>query len=97
MAQTSFDAQDAEDLLKELEQFHEAIRDEWSRVLNQWNNLKSVWRDQQFDRFEPIFEKFISTYMEAEKESDQYIRFVREQIEINENKKQKLAGRLADL
>ncbi len=97
MAQTSFDSQNAEDLLKQLEQFRDTIRHEWSRVLNQWGNLKSVWHDQQFDKFEPIFEKFISTYRDAEQENEKYIQFLQEQIKINEEKKQKLAGCLADL
>jgi hypothetical protein len=94
--QTSFDSQDAENLLKDLQDINDDLRHEWSKVLNQWSNLKSVWRDVQFDRFEPLFEKFQTAYHEAEKECDQYTTFMKEQIRINENKKEKLAGFLKD-
>lgn len=82
MAKTTFNSEDAEALLKELQQFQDAIRNEWSQVLNKWSNLKSVWHDRQFDEFEPIFEQFISTYSDAEQESEKYISFVQRQIDL---------------
>ncbi|NEP61752.1 MAG: hypothetical protein F6K31_33165 [Symploca sp. SIO2G7] len=97
MAQTSFDGQDAELLLRELEQFHDVLRSEWSRVLNQWSNLQLVWRDEQFDKFSPIFEKLVSVYNDAEQANENYINFVQQQIDINADKKQKLASRLKEL
>ncbi|NER97315.1 MAG: hypothetical protein F6J86_26295 [Symploca sp. SIO1B1] len=97
MAQTSFDTQDAELLLEELKQFHDVLRSEWSSVLNQWSNLQLVWRDEQFDKFAPIFEKLVSVYNDAEQANEKYINFVQQQIDINADKKQKLASRLKEL
>ncbi len=94
MAQTTFEAQDAEALLAKLQEFHDAIRNEWSQVLNKWSNLQSVWHDEQFDQFEPIFEEFLSTYNSAEQESEKYIDFLKRQIALDEDRKQKLANRL---
>jgi hypothetical protein len=95
--QTTFDSEDAEVLLNQLRGFQDTLRQEWSRVLNQWGNLKYVWRDQQFDKFEPLFEKFSATYDDAERECGKYIAFIEEQMRINEERKQQLSGRLGDL
>ncbi len=83
---TKFSTEDAEDLLQQLQQFKDVLNDEWSRVLNQWSNLKSVWHDRQFDRFEPIFEEFISNYRETEEENEKYIRLIQEEIKISEER-----------
>lgn len=92
MAQTTFESQDAEELLRQLQDFRETLRQEWSRVQSQWGNLKAVWNDQQFDRFEPLFEKFSATYDDAERECEKYINFLQEQLQVAEDKKQKLSN-----
>lgn len=88
--QTSFDLEDAEVLLNQLQQFYELLQQEWSRVLNQWNNLQVTWRDEQFDKFEPIFEKLSSTYTQAETDCRKYIDFINEQISSLEDRQQQL-------
>jgi uncharacterized protein YukE len=90
--QTSFVLEDAETLLKQLQQFHETLQQEWSRVSNQWANLKSVWRDEQFDRFQPLFEQLSSTYQNADRECEGYIIFLHEQIQIAQEKQSRLGN-----
>lgn len=90
--QTSFDLEDAEVLLNQLQQFYESLQQEWSRVLNQWNNLQVTWRDEQFDKFEPLFGKLSSTYTQAETDCQKYISFINEQISRLEDRQQKSKG-----
>jgi hypothetical protein len=90
--QTQFSTEDAEDLLKQLQQFKDILNDEWSRVLNQWSNLKSVWHDRQFDQFEPIFDQFIANYRDTEEENEKYIRLIQEEIKISEERNQRLGN-----
>lgn len=94
--QTSFSSEDAEVLLNQIQQFYETLRQEWSRVLNQWGNLKLTWRDEQFYKFEPLFEDFAANYGAIEKECEEYMAFLQEQIQIAEQRKSKL-GALTDL
>jgi hypothetical protein len=90
--QTSFSIEDANLFLSEQQELLEVLRQEWSRVLNQWSNLKVTWSDEQFDRFEPLFEKFVANYQDVEKESEKYIAFMQEQIRIAEERKSKLGS-----
>lgn len=90
--QTSFELEDAQILLNQLQQFQETLRQEWSRVLSQWSNMKHTWRDEQYYKFEPLFEKLSSTYNDAEKECDTYIIFINEQIQVAEKRKQSLGN-----
>ncbi|HAT15950.1 MAG TPA: hypothetical protein DCS91_22460 [Microcoleaceae bacterium UBA11344] len=94
--QTSFDLEDAKDLREQLQQFYETQRQEWSRVLSQWENLKGVWHDNQFDSFEPLFEKLKSTYSDGERECESYLVFLNQQIKVAEERRQKL-GNLPNL
>lgn len=89
-AQTTFDLEDAKDLLKQLENFHEVMKQEWSRVENQWSNLRSCWHDEQYQTFEPLYDKLSSTHKDSEKESGEYISFMREQVRIAEERRAKL-------
>lgn len=88
--QTSFTEEDARELLSQLQKFRETLNQEWSRVANQWSNIKAVWYDQQFEQFEPIFQKFMYTYDDAERECEKYINFLEEQIRISRQRNQKL-------
>lgn len=90
--QTSFSLEDAQVLLTELQQFRDLLQQEWSRVLSQWQSLKGTWRDDQFDKFEPLFEKMAANYQDAEGDCDNYIEFLQEQIRIAESRKSKLGG-----
>lgn len=80
--QTSFNIDDAEALLKQLQEFNQTLKQEWSKVGSQWANLKRNWRDVQFDKFEPLFEKLSATYNLANFESEVYIGFLEKQIEV---------------
>jgi len=91
-AQTTFDLEDAKDLLKQLENFHEVMKQEWSRVENQWSNLRSCWHDDQYQTFEPLYDKLSSTHKDSEKESGEYISFMREQVRIAEEHRAKLGA-----
>jgi len=91
---TSFDLEDAEALLTQLRRFYETLREEWSSVSNQWGNLKSVWHDVQFDKFEPLFEKLSDTHRESEKECEEYIAFMKEQIQIAQEVRDRLKDKL---
>ena len=88
--QTSFSTEDAEMFLSEMQAFRETLQQEWSRVLNQWSNLKVTWHDEQFDRFEPLFEKLVASHSNAERECEKYIVFIQEQIRIVDDRKSRL-------
>lgn len=90
--QTSFEVEHARELLHKLQDFLQTIREEWSRVKNQWSNLEQTWRDEQYEKFEPLFDQLSSTYSNAEQECEGYIRFVDEQIRIAEKRKQRLSS-----
>jgi hypothetical protein len=90
--QTSFVLEDAETLLRQLQQFHETLQDEWGRVSTQWTNLQSVWRDEQFDKFEPLFEQLSSTYQNADRDCEGYTTFLNEQIQIAREKQARLGN-----
>jgi len=94
--QVSFEISDAQDLLKQLQQFDETIRYDWSSVLNQWGNLQATWRDQQFDHFEPLFERLVVTYNDTNQQCEGYITFLQDQIRIAEARSAKM-GALKDL
>lgn len=89
--QTSFDLEDARQMLHQLERFRETLNQQWSKVLDRWSNLKSTWRDEQFDRFESYFMKLSSTYEQALEDCENYSLFLNRQIKIYENEKSKLS------
>ncbi len=88
--QTSFDLEDAKNLLSQLTQFYRTLWQEWSHVSTQWNNLKETWRDEQFNQFEPLFEQLSSTYKDEIEECESYIVFLKQQIEIADKRRVKL-------
>jgi len=51
-----------------------------------------TWQDEQSVRFEPIFNKLLQTYAEAQGATEKYIRFLDNQIQIAEKRAQKLSG-----
>ncbi|MBP0013396.1 MAG: GNAT family N-acetyltransferase [Roseofilum sp. SBFL] len=90
--QTSFSSEEAQILLRELQQFCETLKQEWSWVVSQWSNLKVTWHDEQFDRFEPLFEKMAAHYNDVERDCEQYIEFLQEQIRIADERKSALGS-----
>jgi hypothetical protein len=88
--QTSFNSEDAEALLSRLAELDLSICQEWQAVENQWANLQSVWRDRQYDNFEPIFEELAQTYRIAMQDYNEYRLFISQQIDIAEKRKTSL-------
>jgi GNAT superfamily N-acetyltransferase len=88
--QTSFNSEDAEALLSRLTELDLTICQEWQAVENQWSNLQSVWRDRQYDNFEPIFEELTQTYRIAMQDYNEYRLFIMQQIDIAEKRKTSL-------
>jgi len=90
-AQTTFDLDDAKDLFTQLEKFHEALKT-WALVENQWANLRSCWHDDQYQTFEPLYEKLTTSHKDSQKESEEFISFMREQVRIAEERRAKLGA-----
>jgi hypothetical protein len=50
-AQTKFDIEDAQELSRQLQNLRDVLNQEFSRLINQWHNLESTWRDDQYSDF----------------------------------------------
>jgi hypothetical protein len=90
--QTSSSLEDMTALLSQLQNFQESSQAEWNQVLSQWSNLEAVWRDQQFDRFEPLFDDLKATYREVADDCDRYNTFMNEQITVLQDKQARLGN-----
>ena len=90
--QTSSSLEDMTALLSQLQNFQESSQAEWNQVLSQWSNLEAVWRDQQFDKFEPLFDDLKATYREVADDCDRYNTFMNEQIAILQDKQARLGN-----
>ncbi|BAZ12179.1 hypothetical protein NIES4071_40070 [Calothrix sp. NIES-4071] len=78
----SFEIEDAQELLNQLQKLNEIFQQDWSRVLNQWGNIKTTWQDKQAVVFEAQFQKILSIYQCSGKECEEYIVEIKRQIEI---------------
>ncbi len=90
--QTSSSLEDMTALLSQLQNFQESSQAEWNQVLSQWSNLEAVWRDQQFDKFEPLFDDLKATYREVADDCDRYNAFMNEQITLLQDKQARLGN-----
>lgn len=90
--QTSSNLEDMTALLNQLQNFQVSSQAEWNQVLNQWGNLEAVWRDQQFDRFELLFDDLKATYREVADDCDRYNTFMNEQIAVLQDKQARLGN-----
>jgi hypothetical protein len=90
VGKTGFDLEDTIILLQQLQQFYEIIQQEWSQVQNQWGNLRTAWRDEQFDTFNPVYEKLSTTHTDTEQKCEKFIAFLKRQIELVENRQRKI-------
>jgi hypothetical protein len=79
--QIVFDVEKAQVLSISLNDFNESWK-EWSVVEKCWANLQLTWRDQQYDKFEPLFEALTDSYSKASQSCDNCKRFILSQIEI---------------
>ena len=85
MSQTSFNIENAEYFLYQLKDLYQVLQSEWSRVLNQWYNLKSTWYDYHIYQFEDKFEILSSHYSRAIKQCEYSIIFLESRIIIAES------------
>lgn len=89
--QTSFDIQDARDLRAQLTQLRDLLRQEWRGVSLQANNLRMSWHDSKRDVFDDHYRQQIeSPYADVERELDEYIEFINNQLRIAEDLNQRL-------
>lgn len=88
--QISFEIEDAEKLLTQLQHLNEVIQQEWLRVLNQWKNLEETWQDKYYDDFKIDFQELLDIYKEEENKLEQHITFLKEQIEVKQHLNQLL-------
>lgn len=95
--QTSFNLDNAKAFQAQLARFSGTFQGEWIQVLNHWGNLKSCWRDEQFDKFETFFEKLENTYQIAIKECNEYEYFLDKQIEIAEDQQSEFDNLISDV
>jgi hypothetical protein len=49
--QSQFDIEDAQELSRQLQNLRDVLNQEFSRLINQWHNLESTWRDDQYSDF----------------------------------------------
>lgn len=85
MPQTSFDIEDAELLLKKIKDFQEVLDEQWSRVINQWFNLKLTWHDYHFYEFEEIVGRLSYIYSSAFQDCEKCINLLQNKIDIAES------------
>ncbi|MCU0549790.1 MAG: hypothetical protein MUC48_10635 [Leptolyngbya sp. Prado105] len=76
--------EDAQALLQQLQNFRDTIAEDWHSVLSQWENLRNLWHDRQYDRFYPFFEQLSQTYSQADKQCEAYIQFLAGRIRASE-------------
>ncbi|BBC23389.1 hypothetical protein [Pseudanabaena sp. ABRG5-3] len=58
--QTKFDIEDAQELSRQLQNLRDVLNQEFSRLINQWHNLESTWRDDQYSDFvHDFWEEFV--------------------------------------
>lgn len=91
--QTSFDIQDARDLRDQLAQLRDFLRSEWRSVSSQAGNLRMSWHDSKRDEFDDYYRKQIEApYANVERELDEYIAFLDNQLRIAEDLKRRLGN-----
>ena len=86
--QISFKIEDAEELLTQLQQLNEIIQQDWSKVLNHWNNLEQTWHDESYNDFRANFNKLAAIYNDEQTKLEEYIVNIKENIEVESKLKQ---------
>lgn len=76
-AQTQFDIEEAKELSRQLQNLRDILNQEFSRLINQWHNLESTWRDDQHSDFVYDFwDEFLDktkTTIKIYEETSQYL------------------------
>lgn len=93
---TSINIEDFEKLLETLKEFNKTVHQDWSRVLNQWENLRICWNDEQLLKFETLFQKLSHTYKDCENEVESYIDFIDSRIDLAKKQKHNLRSLITE-
>jgi hypothetical protein len=90
---TKFKLEDAEELQKQLARFVGTLQIELDRVENQWANLESTWRDDNYNDFVAnFFEEFRSDTKQVLLDCANYEIFLNDKVKTAESLKQKLSN-----
>jgi hypothetical protein len=71
----------AENLNSGLQNFRTILKEDWSSVNSAWQELKAVWSDKQYDKFEDFFSDLISHYQLIDRQCDTHIQFISDRID----------------
>jgi len=75
--QTQFEIEEAKELSRQLQNLRDILNQEFSRLINQWHNLESTWRDDQYSDFvHDFWEGFLDetkTTIKIYEETSQYL------------------------
>jgi hypothetical protein len=71
-----FDIQKTQEFRHHLHSFLCCLDEQWDEVTNRWKTLQNCWDDNQYDKFEPEFEKLSSEYKRAKQQCEHYIIFL---------------------
>ena len=84
-AQTKFEIEDAKELVQQLKNFVDVLSEEFTKVTNQWHNLESTWRDQQYSEFvNDFWDDFVGQIKDVLKESEEFQNHLDHKIQIAE-------------
>ena len=90
---TTFNIEDAKELRDQLVQMRQFLRAEWQGVSSQARSLRMTWHDLYQSVFDEYYLKMIEApYAGVERELDQYISFVDNQIRIAEEIKSRVGS-----
>ena len=88
--QTGFNIDEAKVYLAQLQKMSDVLKANWSGVHHQWSNLKTCWRDRQYQKFSPIYEKLNAAHSTHLKSIERHILVLKEQIQIAEERANEL-------
>ncbi|MBD2177276.1 hypothetical protein H6F42_10170 [Pseudanabaena sp. FACHB-1998] len=75
--QTKFDIEEAKELSRQLQNLRDVLNQEFSRLINQWHNLESTWRDDQYSDFvDDFWDEFLDktkTTIKIYEETSEYL------------------------
>lgn len=90
---TTFNIEDAKELRDQLVQMRQFLRAEWQGVSRQASYLRGTWHDLYQSVFNEYYVKMIEApYADVERELDQYISFLDNQIRIAEEIKPRVGS-----
>ncbi|ELS33818.1 MULTISPECIES: hypothetical protein [Pseudanabaena] len=83
--QTKFDIEEAKELSRQLQNLRDVLDQEFSRLINQWHNLESTWRDDQYSDFvHDFWEEFLDKTKTTIKIYEKTSEYLDRKIQITE-------------